>query len=375
MFEILEDQFNELKEIFDEDIILKEIVGFLNSEGGNIYIGVNDNNEIIGVNKEKLDEIQNKISNYVSDSIQPQPISLIKSFTLEKEDKLILKIEISKGYYSFYSIKKYGFSSKGCPIRVGATTKQIDFNEINRRYENNFKKNNDYLTLIKSNYTSLSFSLLKSYLINNGYSINENSFLKNYYLINDENNLNLLGELLSDNNKTFINLLKYDSEDESSISTLNNYGNKPIFLSYLDIKNRLISENICKIDVSIRPRKEIYLYDFECVNEALINAFVHNDWTFKEPIIKFFNNRIEILSYGGLPLKQTKEDFFNGISIPRNINLMRIFQLLNISEQSGHGIIKIISKYGKDIFEIKENYIKMVFPFNFKLEISGGING
>lgn len=224
MFEILEDQFNELKEIFDEDIILKEIVGFLNSEGGDIYIGVNDNNEIVGVNKEKLDEIQNKISNYVSDSIQPQPISLIKSFPLEKEDKIILKIEISKGYYSLYSIKKYGFSSKGCPIRVGATTKQIDFNEINRRYENNFKKKNDYLTLIKSNYTSLSFSLLKSYLINNGYSINENSFLKNYYLINDENNLNLLGELLSDNNKTFINLLKYDSEDESSISTLNNYG-------------------------------------------------------------------------------------------------------------------------------------------------------
>ena len=50
-----------------------------------------------------------------------------------------------------------------------------------------------------------------------------------------------------------------------------------------------------------------YLYDMDCVNEALVNAIVHNDWTISEPLVSFYNDRIEITSHGGIPKDMSKE--------------------------------------------------------------------
>ena len=66
------------------------------------------------------------------------------------------------------------------------------------------------------------------------------------------------------------------------------------------------AENISISDTTIRPRKDIFLFDYDCVNEAVLNALVHNDWTIIEPQISMFKDRLEILSYGGLPSGMTK---------------------------------------------------------------------
>ncbi len=76
-----------------------------------------------------------------------------------------------------------------------------------------------------------------------------------------------------------------------------------------------------------------------------------------------FNDRIDILSHGGLPSGMTKEQFFDGISKPRNATLMRIFLNMGLTEHTGHGIPTIVEKYGKDVFEIANNYIRCTIPF------------
>ena len=101
---------------------------------------------------------------------------------------------------------------------------------------------------------------------------------------------------------------------------------------------------------AIRPRKDTYLFDYNCVNEAVLNAFVHNDWTITEPQISMFDNRLEILSHGGLPSGMTEKQFFEGISKPRNATLMRIFLSMGITEHTGHGIPTIIKKYGEEVY-------------------------
>lgn len=137
-----------------------------------------------------------------------------------------------------------------------------------------------------------------------------------------------------------------------------------VFLTtYEKIKNRLIAENICISDTTVRPRKDIYLFDFNCVNEALINSLVHNDWTITEPQISMFSDRLEILSHGGLTNGMTKEQFYQGISKPRNATLMRIFLNMGLTEHTGHGVPTIIERYGKEVFEIEDNYIKCIIPF------------
>lgn len=90
--------------------------------------------------------------------------------------------------------------------------------------------------------------------------------------------------------------------------------------------------------------------------------------------------RIECIhQYGGMPYSQTKERFLQGISVPRNLSLMRVFQDLEITEKTGHGTVKIISAYGKEVFDIQDGFIQVTIPFNKKVmknrdTINGNIN-
>ena len=158
--------------------------------------------------------------------------------------------------------------------------------------------------------------------------------------------------------------VKFRGKDKTSISQRSDYGNQSILLGYQKLKDRLISENICITDTSVRPRKDIYLYDNDCINEILINMIVHNDWTITEPLVSFYSDRIEFTSHGGLPNGLSAEDFYRGVSCPRNQVLMRIFLNLGIVEHTGHGVPLIIKKYGKDVFDIHENYINVIIPFD-----------
>ena len=64
MLDVVEDSRNEFKEILN-DKLEKEVVGFLNSDGGNIYIGVNNKGKIVGV--DDTDKIQLNIKNRINE--------------------------------------------------------------------------------------------------------------------------------------------------------------------------------------------------------------------------------------------------------------------------------------------------------------------
>lgn len=62
------------------------------------------------------------------------------------------------------------------------------------------------------------------------------------------------------------------------------------------------------------------------LNYAVINAIVHNDYTLEvPPKFEFFDDRIEITSFGSLPQGMTEKEFFEGYSVPRNKELMRVY--------------------------------------------------
>ena len=60
----------------------------------------------------------------------------------------------------------------------------------------------------------------------------------------------------------------------------------------------------------------------------------------------------------------TVEDFYEGISRPRNSTLMRVFLNMGLTEHTGHGVPTIIKKYGKEAFDITDNYIMCRIPFD-----------
>jgi ATP-dependent DNA helicase RecG len=108
MFEFDESNELELKSTFKNDAIVKEIVAFLNTNGGTIYVGVNDDKSICGINN--IDESMRNLADITMTQIEPLPIDLIQGSIIFREGKSILKIEVLKGTHNLYCIKKYGYS-------------------------------------------------------------------------------------------------------------------------------------------------------------------------------------------------------------------------------------------------------------------------
>lgn len=59
----------------------------------------------------------------------------------------------------------------------------------------------------------------------------------------------------------------------------------------------------------------------------------------------------------------TKEEFLNGKSSPVNKELMQIFLQCHIVEQTGHGVPKIVKKYGPESYEFWTSMITVTILF------------
>ena len=363
MNQYIESETVELKERYT-DHLAREIVSFLNGNGGIIFIGVKDNGVVVGV--DKIDEVLRKISDMITDRIEPNPQDEIHAELKFDQGKSIIAIYINKGQRHLYCQKKYGFSSAGCTVRIGTTCKEMTPEQIKIRYEEKFT-DSEYMLKKRAGLSNLSFRELKIYYAEKGYHLDDGSFEMNLNLRNEAGEYNLLAELLADRNHIPFIFVKFRGTNKASISERSDYGHGCILTTYEKIKNRLQAENISISDTTIRPRKDIDLFDEDCVNEAVLNALVHNDWTITEPQISIFQDRLEILSHGGLPSGMTKKQFFEGISKPRNATLMRIFLSMGLTEHTGHGIPTIVNQYGTKVFEIESNYIRCTIPFTKKV--------
>lgn len=343
------------------DQIIKEIVSFLNADGGKIYIGVNDDGSVCGA--QKIDEILRNISDVVTMQIEPSAIEDVKPELEFLEGLPVVVINVKKGIMPLYCIKKHGFSSNGCFIRIGSSCRSMSESQINERYKLRFF-DDDIIVSSSTNLESLSFFTLKNSYLEVGLRLNDDSFETNLKLINSRGKYNIMAELLSDNNRFSLIFVKFNGLNKASISQRSDYGDKSIIFGYRQLMNRIAAENICLSNTTVRPRIDTYLFDYDSVNEAIVNAIVHNDWSITEPQVSFFRDRIEILSHGGLPHNLSIEEFYRGISKPRNIRLMKIFSDLDIVDHTGHGVPIIIEKYGKEAFEINDNHIIVTIPFD-----------
>ncbi len=355
------------------DQIVKEIVAFINADGGKIYIGINDDGTTCGA--QKIDETLRNISDVITTQIEPNAIDIVRT-ELEIHDGLpVIVINVKKGISPLYCIKKYGFSSSGCLIRIGSSCREMSKVQINERYKLRFF-NDDLIVSSPTNLKSLSFFTLKNSYLEMGYKLNDDTFETNLKLVNNNGEYNIMAELLSDNNRYSLIFVKFNGLNKASISQRSDYGDKSIIFGYKQLMNRIASENICISNTTVRPRVDTYLFDYDSVNEAIVNAIVHNDWSITEPQVSFFKDRIEILSHGGLPYTLSVDEFYRGISKPRNIRLMKIFSDLDIVDHTGHGVPIIVEKYGRKAFDISDNHVIVTIPFNKKVmdSISVGLN-
>lgn len=324
---------------------------------GVLYFGVKNNGDVIGqqIGNDTLREISQAIANFV----KPQIIPSIAFELIDGKNIIKVSVEGSERPYSAYG-KYY--------MRSADEDREISPSVL----KNLMMCGADSIVNMESNNQELSFSQLKLMYANANLTLNEDMFRHNLNLLTQSGKYNLMAYILADSNSFSIKVAKFKGKDKTALITRNEYGYKCLLVAMKQVLDYAEAINETTVVMTGGQRKETKLFDMECFREAWLNACLHNSWIKKTPpAVYFFEDRIEIISIGGLPEDYSLEDFYAGRSRPVNLELQQIMVQLDFIEQTGHGVPLIVSKYGRDVFDITENFITVTLPLHTnKTELS-----
>ncbi|MBQ2625022.1 MAG: putative DNA binding domain-containing protein [Kiritimatiellae bacterium] len=350
----------EYKRELSPDIDLEEeAVAFLNRrEGGILYIGIDKAGNPVGV--KDIDGDILKIKDRLRNNILPSAMGLFDVTADVIGGAKVIKVFFAGGSEKPYYLKRYGMTPKGCFIRVGTACEPMPEAMIEdlfaRRVRNSIGR-------IRSVRQDLTFEQLRIYYQEHGFKLNDN-FARTLELLTDDGAYNYAAYLLADENANSIKVAKYAGRDRVELVANNEYGMTSLVTATKRVIERLKVENTVRTRKTALERIDTPLWDERAVREAVINAIVHNDYTREvPPKVELFSDHLEITSFGRLPEGLTKDDFFAGVSIPRNKELMRIFRDLELVESLGSGMGYIMQKYGRDNFIFLDNFIRMTVPY------------
>lgn len=347
-----------------------EIVSFLNSNtGGTIYLGVNDDGLPISFTTEedknkKYKEWEETLSNWLANGFRPEVTGLI----LVDPNSNPFKISVSAGSNKpYYYTDGEGMNSKGVYIRNGSTKRRASDSEIrrmmNRHIANSFDGEKIEKHSLNFNYVEKNFerAAIK-------FDIIGLDFKKN-----DEDQYNNAALIVSDENPFVSKAAIYNGIDVTT------FQDKKIFsgsvakqvddvIQYIHLNNQL------SISFGHNGKRiENYSYPIDAVREAVMNAFVHRDYTMSSDIkIEIFDDRLAISSPGSLPDGLTIEDIKQGANAKRNPILINVLDKMNYIENYGSGIRRIFSLYKgfkrqPELIATHNLFTVILYNMNYKL--------
>lgn len=325
--------------------------------------GIDDKNKnIIGTTFDyEIDVKGEPFEHYLARQLNPSITFRFYMRNIEGKKVVVLEIPAAIGVPTTFDKERY--------IRIGSSKEKLSkYPEREAYLWSTLSKGIPSIVNTETIYQDLTFSKLFVYYGARGITLKSETFEENLKLKTSNGKYNVLGRLLADENNLPIRVSIFSGKNKADkLYSVKEYGNTCILYSLDRILEFGETINVIQADERERviERKDIPFFDQDAFREAILNAFVHNDWVAgNAPMITIFTDRIEILSHGGLPSNQTLKSFFEGTSKPVNEQLATIFLQLRISERSGRGVPKVVDVYGKNAFSIDSDSIKVTIPFN-----------
>ena len=348
----------ELKEIFIDDI-KKEILAFLNTDGGTIYVGVKDNGEVVPfTDRKEKDIIDGKISNWISDVFYPNTSGLIKYYF---NDDNVLVIEVNQGLEKPYYLKEKGPKPSGTFKRIGTTTRMATESEIllmlldSRKYS--YEED-------VSDEQELTFHYFDEVCDENNITHEERN-MRSLRMVNKDGQYTNLALMMSDQSPIVVKFAKYDKN-------LNFTTKKEYKGSLLKVLNNVLENAANYNDISAIITKdswkriETISYPGASLREGILNAFCHSNYFIRSNIkIEFYDNKAKITNPGGI-YQATLKQIMDGVQTYRNPGLVNILNKLHYIENFGTGIPRIIEAYAnsneKPVFDPSDNFFILTLP-------------
>lgn len=332
---------------------LKTVSAFSNYDGGTIYFGIDDDGNIKGLKdvKQACLDIENKIN----DSISPQP-----NYTMEiQNNDQTIKLTVKSGIQKPYLYKSKAFK------RNDTVTIEADTLELSRLI---LEGKNISFEELPCRQQELSFEILHRKLKEHIQieAFNQDT-LRTLNLYDNNNGYNNAAAILADTNHfPGIDIVKF-GENISIIQKRATFENRSILEVYeksIDVFRDYYQYEV----IQGADREKVEKIPEAAFREAIANALIHRAWDIASQIrVLMFDDRIEVISPGGLPSGITEEEYLSGkLSVLRNRNLANVFYRLGFVEIFGTGITRIKHLYEEGLikpdFEVSENTIKIVLP-------------
>ena len=362
----VENKTTEFKREYVEDI-KNTIVAFANCDGGTLYIGVNDDGEVYGV--DNVDGTMLRVTNAIRDAVRPDITMFVECRNDVMDEKSIVCVTVQRGTARPYYLRGKGIRPEGVYVRQGASTvPATDAAILNMIKETS----GDSYETARSLDQNLTFNKAADFFKKRKVEF-EKAQMRTLHLIGEDDTYTNLAFLLSEQCTHMIKLAVFEGSKKSVFKDRRELSGSLLeqleeAFDYIDRYNRTRAE------FSGLDRLDMRDYPPEAIREALLNAIVHRDYSFSgATLISIFEDRIEFITIGGLVKGIALDDVMLGVSALRNQYLANIFYRLRLIEAYGTGILKINECYNdyvvQPIIETTGNAFKIMLPnTNFHAE-------
>lgn len=347
----------EFKSGFTEEIY-KEVIAFANTDGGVLYIGIDNDGNAIGLNN--VDDEYTRITNEIRDAILPDVTMFVK-YTIQ-ENKVV-RITINEGTNKPYYLRSKGLKPNGVYVRQGTSSVQAPSEQIRKMIKDS---DGDDFESMRALDQKLTFTSAAVAFETYGVDFSEEKYLALGMINKNDGLFTNLALLMSDQCQHSIKVAVFGDDDNTTFKDNREFKGS-VFkqideaFQYILLCNRTSSDfkGLERIDKSDYPEAAL--------REAMLNSVVHRDYSYSGSVIININDKqMEFVSIGGLLPGLTAEDIRSGISQPRNKNLAEVFHRLKLIEAYGTGIRRIYKLYencsAQPCIEVTHNTFKMIIP-------------
>lgn len=354
-----ETEIVELKSILMDDI-KKEIIAFVNCDGGTVYVGVADDGKVLGV--ENADECALQISNMVRDAVKPDVTMFIHYETLECDGKAVVAVNIQRGTNRPYYLAKKGLRPEGVYVRQGYSSVPATDTAIRQMIK---ETDGDSFENMRSINQALTFEATKKEFEKRNVVFGQPQ-MQTLKIVSADGIYTNLGLLLSEQCLHTIKAAVFEGINQNVFKDRREFSGSLMqqlndVYDYIDFHNQTHATFRKLLRIDTRDYPEV------AVREALLNTLVHRDYSFRaSTLISIYDDRIEFVSIGGLLPGLELDDLMMGVSVCRNPHLANVFYRLQLIEAYGTGMKKIMGAYANALVQPKikttNNAFKIILP-------------
>jgi ATP-dependent DNA helicase RecG len=332
----------ELKQEVNADF-KKEVIAFANTDGGEIFVGIDKDGSPVGV--PDSDAVMAQVGNMIRDGIKPDLTAYTTLEAITENGMKIVRVVVLRGTKRPYHLTDKGLKAGGVFVRHGVSSVPATDEAIRQML-----RESDGAVFDKSRSVNqeLTFFYAEGHFKQNNIGFTDGN-KRSLGLVDADGYYTNAALLLSDQCLHSIKCAVYEGVGKTHFKARKEFFGSILkqmdeVHEYLELNNNLNStfDGLKRIDHPDYPEYAL--------REALLNTIIHRDYDYSgSSIINIFEDRIEFVSLGGLVKGITMEDILGGVSQPRNIVAAAVFYRLELIEAYGTGISRIMESYGSSL--------------------------